>query len=168
MEINDPSLKYAVAIWLLASIALAFFYRWKHNRAVAFFNREIRRKEQLRKRIEQINFQLLNIGLSTDEIMEFWEDCMAEALICHSLPECYCQDVNQCDTWCRTKARFSMNPPDEICFMECTSCGQDRNIEKMRTDSGDNWFCIPCYEELAPVMKADYEELVAKGEIESL
>lgn len=108
MEINDPTLKYVIIAWFLIALCMAFFNAWKHNRNFDTFNR----KKQIRKRVEMINFELLDMGLSTDEIMEFWEECMSEALICHSLPPCRCKDVNECDTWCRSKARFSMNPPD--------------------------------------------------------
>lgn len=34
-----------------------------------------------------------NIGKEVDEIKD--------------LPKCRCSDVNQCDTWCRAKARFT-------------------------------------------------------------
>lgn len=55
---------------------------------------------------------------------------------------------------------------DESCLIECTSCDKEFEIESMTTDSDDNWFCQECFDELAPVMQAEYDELVAKGEIE--
>ena len=54
----------------------------------------------------------------------------------------------------------------EICIQTCESCGNDFDIETMRTDAADNYFCAECWAELAPQMKADYDELVAKGEID--
>lgn len=48
----------------------------------------------------------------------------------------------------------------------CESCEKRFNIETMETDSDSNWFCPECWEELAPIMRQEYEELVAKGEIE--
>lgn len=36
----------------------------------------------------------------------------------------------------------------------------------MGMDSDSNWFCPECWEELAPVIRAEYEELKAKGEID--
>lgn len=59
---------------------------------------------------------------------------------------------------------------DEIlegqCLQECTSCEKNFDIETMEEDSDSNYFCGECYKELAPVMKAEYDELVERGEIE--
>jgi len=68
--------------------------------------------KKITNKVVKINFQLLEKGLSLDEIMDFWEECVSEALIQHNLPPCTCKDVNQCETWCQAKARFKMNPPD--------------------------------------------------------
>ncbi|WP_428067367.1 hypothetical protein [Chryseobacterium gambrini] len=52
-------------------------------------------------------------------------------------------------------------------YIICESCTkQCTDIENMQCDSGSNWFCPECWEELAPVMKAEYEELKANGEID--
>jgi hypothetical protein len=52
-------------------------------------------------------------------------------------------------------------------FITCESCTkQCTDIENMECDSGSNWFCPECWEELAPGLKAEYEELKAKGEID--
>lgn len=72
------------------------------------------RLNRIRKRVTAINLQLLDIGLTNVEIMDFWEECQQEALIQHNLPPCNCKDVNQCDTWCQTKGRFVMNPPEPV------------------------------------------------------
>lgn len=53
-----------------------------------------------------------------------------------------------------------------ICLQNCESCGKPTNLETMKTDADSNWFCEPCFDELAPVMEADYQELVKKGEID--
>lgn len=63
--------------------------------------------------IVDINRRLLEKGLTCSEIMEFWEGCMVEAEIQHNLPPCKCSDTSICDTWCRAKARFVMNPPED-------------------------------------------------------
>ena len=55
---------------------------------------------------------------------------------------------------------------DRLCFQECTSCEKAFDIETMPEDDAGNYFCRECYKELAPVMKAEYDELVKKGEIE--
>ncbi len=68
--------------------------------------------EQIKAEVTELNKQLIALGFNLDDITQFWEDSMAEALICHNLPPCRCRDANYCDRWCRTKARFSMNPPD--------------------------------------------------------
>lgn len=56
--------------------------------------------------------------------------------------------------------------PEGICYISCESCLQDFDVEDMEQDDDSNWFCPECWKELAPVMKAEYEELVIKGEIE--
>lgn len=48
----------------------------------------------------------------------------------------------------------------------CTSCDDTFEPDTMEKDSDQNYFCKPCYEVLSPVMKAEYDEMVAKGEIE--
>jgi len=53
--------------------------------------------------------------------------------------------------------------PIEICFETCVSCVKQFDIEKMTSDSAGNWFCPECWEVLAPVMEAEFEELVSKG-----
>ena len=55
---------------------------------------------------------------------------------------------------------------EEKCLLSCTSCEAQTDINQMISDSGDNWFCLACYKELAPVMKAEYDEAVKRGEIE--
>lgn len=69
--------------------------------------------KRTRRKVVKINRRLLEAGMDLEAIMTFWEDCMAEAEIQHNLPPCKCKDVNQCDTWCRAKARFAMNPPQD-------------------------------------------------------
>lgn len=64
------------------------------------------------------------------------------------------------------------NDYDEMDFFmqhnlrECTSCEKKFDCDTMEQDSGENYFCQTCYEELAPIMQAEYDEMVAKGEIE--
>lgn len=50
-------------------------------------------------------------------------------------------------------------------YEACTSCEKLFDMETMATDSGDNYFCQPCYDVLAPVMQQEYAEMVANGEI---
>lgn len=52
------------------------------------------------------------------------------------------------------------------CLFECLGCGEEFDIEEMTEDAGGNMFCPQCWKELAPAMKAEYEELKANGEIE--
>lgn len=54
-----------------------------------------------------------------------------------------------------------MTDPDDL--EECTSCNKKFPLEIMESDSGGNWFCPECWKELAPVMKAEHEEMVQKG-----
>lgn len=53
-----------------------------------------------------------------------------------------------------------------ICLQGCESCEVETDIETMSQDGDSNRFCPECWKELAPVMKAEYEELKAKGEID--
>jgi hypothetical protein len=55
---------------------------------------------------------------------------------------------------------------NEDCLVECVSCDKKVDMESAAEDSDSNYFCSECYEVLAPVMKAEYNELVEKGEIE--
>tara|TARA_Y100001963_G_C6762797_1_gene440457 strand:+ start:683 stop:1141 length:459 start_codon:yes stop_codon:yes gene_type:complete len=52
------------------------------------------------------------------------------------------------------------------CPTICTSCEKRFELEAMAQDDDCNYFCQECYKELAPIMKAEYDELVRKGEIE--
>ncbi|UOB16603.1 hypothetical protein [Abyssalbus ytuae] len=55
---------------------------------------------------------------------------------------------------------------DGIDSQPCESCGDECDIQKMEMDADSNWFCPNCWRELSPVMKAEYEELVRRGEID--
>lgn len=55
---------------------------------------------------------------------------------------------------------------DVICLQMCESCEVETDIETMSQDGDSNWFCPKCLKELAPVMKANNEELKRNGEIE--
>lgn len=55
---------------------------------------------------------------------------------------------------------------DVISLQECESCGNSTDMETMTTDDDCNWFCETCWEELSPVMKAEYDALVKSGDIE--
>ncbi|WP_336689399.1 MULTISPECIES: hypothetical protein [unclassified Chryseobacterium] len=55
---------------------------------------------------------------------------------------------------------------ESICYLKCTSCEKEFDMDKMHEDSGGDYFCAECWKTLAPTMKAEYEELKAKGEIE--
>ena len=57
------------------------------------------------------------------------------------------------------KKQKQIPEPIEICFETCVSCVKQFDIEKMTSDSAGNWFCLECWEVLAPVMEAEYEEL---------
>jgi hypothetical protein len=51
------------------------------------------------------------------------------------------------------------------CLQKCESCEKETDIETMQADDDSNWFCTECWEVLSPIMKADFKELVKKGEI---
>ncbi|MCJ8153222.1 hypothetical protein MKJ01_05535 [Chryseobacterium sp. SSA4.19] len=56
---------------------------------------------------------------------------------------------------------------DVISLQECLGCDKETDMETMTSDDDSNWFCPECWKELAPGMKADYDELVKKGEIDA-
>lgn len=62
--------------------------------------------------------------------------------------------------------KYNIFTGGDECLMECTGCDKEFDIEDMTDDDGGNWFCPECWEVLGPVMQAEYEDLVAKGEIE--
>jgi hypothetical protein len=79
------------------------------------FTRKKTRKEQtaaLRLQGIKIHTELLALDLDEQQMTDFWEDCHIHGEINHVLPACSCGDVNQCETWCRPKARFQLDPPD--------------------------------------------------------
>lgn len=52
-------------------------------------------------------------------------------------------------------------------YQICTGCTKKcTDVDSMETDSGGNYFCPECWEELAPVMRRDYEELKQRGEVD--
>ena len=51
-------------------------------------------------------------------------------------------------------------------LQRCESCDKKTDFNTMKTDADDNYFCQPCWNELAPVMKDEYDEMVVNGEIE--
>ena len=55
---------------------------------------------------------------------------------------------------------------DDVACMQCESCSKEFDMDTMTTDADDNYFCKECWEELAPLMQQEYEELKAKGEID--
>lgn len=52
------------------------------------------------------------------------------------------------------------------CDQTCESCEKVFDMDNMQRDGDDNYFCNECADELFPVMKKEYEEMVAKGEID--
>ena len=52
------------------------------------------------------------------------------------------------------------------CEQTCESCEKYFDIDNMQRDGDDNYFCKECADELFPIMQQEYEEMVAKGEIE--
>lgn len=69
--------------------------------------------EKCKRRTVKIIQQLLKLGYNEAQITEFWDECFAEVEIQQKLPPCTCKDANQCETWCRTKARFVLYPPED-------------------------------------------------------
>lgn len=57
---------------------------------------------------------------------------------------------------------------DELNIVEhiCIGCDEPFNIDEMEEDSAGERYCTECWKLLSPVMKAEYEEMKAKGEID--
>lgn len=55
---------------------------------------------------------------------------------------------------------------EEPFFVECISCDKQIDINTSNSDCDDNYFCTECWEELAPVMEAEYKKSKLKGDIE--
>lgn len=54
----------------------------------------------------------------------------------------------------------------DVCYIKCESCQKDTDMDTMNVDNDCNYFCPECWAVLAPVMKAEYDEMVRNGEIE--
>lgn len=54
----------------------------------------------------------------------------------------------------------------EPCFLKCESCEKETDMATMTADADSNWFCAECWEELEPILQAEYEEMVKNREIE--
>ena len=63
--------------------------------------------------------------------------------------------------------KYNLFTGADTCMEKCESCENEFDIEEMHMDDAGNWFCPECWKELAPVMRAEYEEMVLKGEIEA-
>jgi len=105
-----------ILIWFLRSLTIAALLLGIYVLAETLIKNQKKklvtakhRQGKIRESIIRVNNTLLDMGMSTDSILEFWKECLVEAEIQHKLPPCNCQDVNECETWCRAKARFKMN-----------------------------------------------------------
>ena len=63
--------------------------------------------------------------------------------------------------------KYNLFTGADTCMEKCESCEKQFDIDEMHKDDDSNWFCTECWTELAPVMKAEYEEMVHKGDIEA-
>lgn len=112
----------------------------------------------------EIKEYLKNAKNSEDE---HWKPVEDQKLWHKQLSEYMAKWVNEhkdgrVDTWTSSNRHAAVEP----CLVKCTSCDEETDLETAEEDDDYNYFCSECYKELAPVMKAEYDELVAKGEIE--
>jgi len=56
--------------------------------------------------------------------------------------------------------RMSKILPPPLDTEVCTSCENKFPTESMKQDSGENYFCKTCYDELQPLMQQEYEQSV--------
>lgn len=68
-------------------------------------------------------------------------------------------------------AQFIAAEIDRLIYLEknyftCESCGLPILEDEPAIDADDNYFCEECWKELEPVLKAEYEDLKRRGEIE--
>ena len=112
-------MEFEYSIWLARTIVIAIIltviyviaaYPLQKYRKKYITAKE--RQDHIQEAVTRINTTLLEMGMSHRNIADFWEESFAEAEIRHNLPPCICKDVNECETWCRAKARFTLNPPE--------------------------------------------------------
>lgn len=75
-------------------------------------------------------------------------------------------EINKKRKWGTPQENGVVNHVSDDDLTRCTGCDKRFDIETMTSDDDENWFCEPCWTELAPVMLAEYNELCDKGEIE--
>lgn len=49
---------------------------------------------------------------------------------------------------------------------ECIGCAEEFDYDTMQQDSAGENYCSECWKHFKPILKAEYEELKAKGEID--
>lgn len=66
------------------------------------------------------------------------------------------------------KATEIVNALDQYyeCLHTCESCELQFDINTMKTDGDDNYFCNQCFTELSPIWQQDYDKMKANGEID--
>jgi len=105
-------------LMLIAAISvllciLYFYFDLRKSIAKANLEYEQKRYRLLKHKIVKINRILLETGMNSNQIMVFWQDCIKAAEIQTELSPCSCKDVNECETWCQSKALFKLNPPKD-------------------------------------------------------
>ena len=104
-------MKTTVELIFKAFLILWLFIGWLYILGIVKPSKN-KKQRRLRSKVTRINRKLLEAGMNYNEILQFWNECFAEAEIQNNLSPCVCGNVNQCETWCRVKARFAMNPPE--------------------------------------------------------
>lgn len=112
LQNNDYWLGPLVLVIILYSIVYLYI-EWRVKEGREEYATQLARHQQLKEELVKVTLGLLQNGMTKADIWKIWEEALREAEICHFLPACSCNDVNECETWCRTKARFVMNPPQE-------------------------------------------------------
>jgi len=102
---------YVVLVIAIILCVLYLIAYYNIKKAKKNYKTAKKRQEELREDVTRINETLLDSGMSYGDIREFWDECFVEGQIRYSLAPCTCNDVNQCETWCQAKARFTLNPP---------------------------------------------------------
>lgn len=65
------------------------------------------------------------------------------------------------------QSQFMTTDKEEVIFLEtCIGCDEKFDFETMSQDDAGEKYCDECYQVLAPIMKAEYDELKANGEID--
>lgn len=132
------------------------------------------------EKIANINKKLKSKGFDWDEIEEFWirmfqlapqinETTLKDIKVCTGCGTLNIEEIKAPSLSCCPDSSYiniDLNNDFYLVELECIGCDEFFDMETMQEDSVGERYCQKCWDELSPIMQAEYEELKAKGEIE--